>query len=291
MGFILLGHGKLEVDRMRTRPEMEFVAIPRGTTIQFYCDSNQFLRYGPKELDVWEQLQAPWPPLGEHEVTYNFTLLSAEDMWQRELANNPAFGGNTLFRAGIDGVSDPIQLCSGTPESCPTRPEQVAQGMTHKCDGVLGTLSGQLYWLACTQFVRVAPEDEFLLEASLAGRSASVLLGEDPDWVPGEADQQAIAQVNARNVMNAPRVKGPGTGVTLNYKLGGFAFLVGHGHSDRHTQYAQYQGDDSFRGRLRVVDNKFGGFDRFEIAGVPPRKQEIVRAAVSMFADVEITFM
>jgi hypothetical protein len=152
MGYILLGHGGLDVDRKRLDPEMEFVAIPAGTTLQFYTDAGQGLVYGARHLDLWEQMQAPWPALDSTRVTYNLTLYSARELWDEELKNNPSFGGHTLVRAGVDGVPDPIRMCTGTRKTCPTDPRQIAGGWKHGCDGILGTYAGDLYWLACSVF-------------------------------------------------------------------------------------------------------------------------------------------
>jgi hypothetical protein len=43
MGHILLGHGALNVHPSVIKPEMEWVAVPAGTTIQFYADTGQGL--------------------------------------------------------------------------------------------------------------------------------------------------------------------------------------------------------------------------------------------------------
>lgn len=247
MGYILLGHGGLDVDPTLAPEGMEIVAIPQGTTIRFYTDPGQQLVYGSRQLDVWEQLDAPWPPLDSGNVTYNLSLHSAWDEWPSDLRNDPRFGGHQLIRAGIGDVPDPIHLCTGTPLTCPTTPAQVAAGQTHTCRGILGLqeLQGEdLYWVACTPLDGV---DRAVVDAVLEGRPARVLLGEDPDRFPmvAESDLLAISRVNGTNLAHARH------GEVLNYYVAGSAFFVGPGHAEEHHAYAVTQ-EDFHRGRLTV---------------------------------------
>ncbi|MFJ5646156.1 putative adhesin [Streptomyces sp. NPDC093223] len=284
MGYILLGHGGIHLEPGFTAPEMESVAIPQGTTLQVYSDAGQTLSYGAYDLDRWEQLQAPWGPLDSTQVTYNLVLHNSEESWERELANNPKFGGNIIVRAGRDGVPDPMSMCSGTVDTCPTRPEQVAQGMTHNCDGILGTFQGDLYWLACTSFV--APEGETLeaTNAAMGGNSRSVPMGEDPDWLPAEADQHLIARNNWAAVMNAQDNQ------SFPVLVGGFAFVIGDRHESQHYYYAKFQNSDSFSGTLTVHTDETGKPAWFTVTGVPLYKQDIVRASISLIGAFGVTF-
>lgn len=179
MGYILLGHGDLNLDASAVQGGMEYVAIPQGTTIQFYADTGQGLVYGSDDLDVWSQLNTPWPALDSTNVTYNLTLYSAHELWADELKNSPDFSGHTLLRAGVD-LPDPTLLCNGTPETCPTDPRQVATGATHTCSGILGLYSGELFWLACTS-VKGPAEAQGVVQDALDGRSGQVIIGQDPD--------------------------------------------------------------------------------------------------------------
>jgi hypothetical protein len=299
MGVVLLGHGSLDVNPLVISPDMETVAIPQGVTIQFYCDTNQSLAYSSHQLDIWEQLQAPWPPLDSSHVTYNLVLENAVNNWKDELANDPQFGGNRVILPGLN-APDPLCMCTGNPDTCPTKPEQVANGMTHNCDGILGHLQGDLYWIACTTVVfprekpEAQPEQTAAIVASqperaaanavIEGKPRTVFLGDDPDWVPDEVDQQTIARINGVNVQNA------GDGAVLEYDLGGFAFLIGDGHNIPHVKYAARNHQDQFTGQVKVCAGKAVTPARLQISGVPPYKQGIVQAAVSLFSDAVVVF-
>ncbi|MER6466379.1 putative adhesin [Streptomyces sp. NPDC001288] len=285
---VLLGHGGLDTDPAYTPPGMEIVAIPQGTTIQFYCDTNQALTYSSRQLDIWEQIQAPFPPLDSRDVTYNLTLQSNEEGWAEELANDPQFAGCQVFLPGRNGVPDSVRLCGGTPATCPTRPDQVAAGMTHGCDGILGTLRGRLDWVACTSVVfpkaAAAPLERAAANAVIKGRSHSVILGGDPDWVPDEADQQVIARANRAQLENR------GDGEVVGYVLGGFALLLGGLHEEHHCDYVLKQRQDTFRGTVTVRTDAGGMLSGLEISDVPLYKREIVRAALSLFTDARPVF-
>jgi hypothetical protein len=181
MGYIFLGHGDLDVDPSVTSPEMEWVAIPQGTTIQFYADTGQGLCYNSKNLDVWSQLPKHLNPVDSSNVTYNLNLSNAKELWDEELKNNPDFNGNTLIRAGVDGVPDPIRMCTGTRETCPTDPRQVTAGATHKCDGILAKYTGELYWLACTTLYSESEAQKAIVDAARGDSPENVVLGQDPD--------------------------------------------------------------------------------------------------------------
>ncbi|MEU9979308.1 hypothetical protein [Streptomyces sp. NPDC051014] len=285
MGYVLIGHGGMEVDPSRTSPDMGTVAIPQGTTIQFYSDSGQGVIFGPSQLDIWQQIQAPWPPLDSSHVTYNLVLSNAEENLASALMNSPQFGGNEVLLPGRH-LSDPIHLCSGTPETCPTKPEQVAQGMVHQCDGILGLLQGDLYWLACTSFIGVSAEARPVVEAKLGDRVRNVLLGEDPDATVSEADRQQIDQFNQFAFADADPDD------VLSYMLIGPVILIGSGHgiSYQNRLLLAYRGD-TFQGQMRVVKAGEDGDvpDWFDVYGVPQSKQALVRTAIrriSKSADV-----
>ena len=181
MGYIFLGHGSLRANPAYTDPEMEWVAVPQGTTIQFYADTGQGLMYGSRRLDVWSQLTQHLDPVDSTHVTYNLHLSSAKDLWDEELKNYPDFGGHTLIRAGVDGVPDPIKMCTGTRAKCPTDPRQIAAGATHTCDGILARYPGELFWLACTSVTRATPEVQGVVDAARGDAPKNVYMGQDPD--------------------------------------------------------------------------------------------------------------
>jgi hypothetical protein len=284
MGYILLGHGDLNLDPRVTPKEMEYVAIPAGTTIQFYSDAGQGLVYGGHDLDVWEQLEAPWPALDSTRVTYNLTLYSATELWEDELKNNPQFGGHTLIRAGVGGVPDPIRLCSGTPATCPTDPRQIAAGRTHTCDGILGSYTGDLYWLACTSFRRVGADARETVAAAMGGRSTDVELGVDPEWMPEESDFEAAAEVNRVNV------KAADDGDMLEYLIGAHLCLIGDGHDSRSVTHAEFQ-EDTVAGKLTVHKGGFTSAGHLDFENVPLTKQGVVEGAVGRFSDKEVKFV
>lgn len=274
MGYILLGHGDLNVNPSLTPPAMEIVAIPPGTTIQFFADAGQDLCYSSELLDAWEHLEAPWPRLDSSSVTYNLSLESAWEYWDEELKNDPQLGGHQLVRAGIGDVPDPIRLCTGTPDTCPTDPRQVAEGWTHTCDGVLGRAEFQgedLYWLAC---VPMDMADRAVVDAALDGRPRKVVLGDDPDRVLllDDADLLDLDRVNIATVENA------GDGTLLEYGVVGSGIRVGDGHDFKHRKYFAIQAD-LFQGWLLIERETDAPTSlTFAAVGVPPQVQGSVEA-------------
>ncbi|MEV6683403.1 hypothetical protein AB0N09_42125 [Streptomyces erythrochromogenes] len=136
---------------------------------------------------------------------YNLTLADAGDRYEVELRNDPTFGGHELIRPGIGDIPERISLCTGTTATCPTRPEQVAAGDVHTCDGLLGKLQGDLFWVACTAVLDEAYDP--VVDAALAGMPHRVRLGADPDRFPvlDAADRAALNQLNADHVAHADR--------------------------------------------------------------------------------------
>lgn len=242
MGYVLLGHGGLEVSSGQIDPDMGTVAIPKGTTIQFYSDTGQTLVYGSRDLDVWAQLQQPWPALDSTKVTWNLTLSGAPELWGEELKNNPSFGGHTLLRAGVDGVPDPINLCNGTRQTCPWDPRQVAAGATHTCNGILGKYTGDLFWVACTVVQGGGAEVAAAVKAARGEAPEDVLLGANPDVVhevQADApvrglDPTVAAEVDARNL---DVLKALEDGEETHFYQAEGALLIGDGHPWAATQY------------------------------------------------------
>ncbi|MER6466095.1 hypothetical protein ABT278_37280 [Streptomyces sp. NPDC001228] len=147
----------MEADPASTPPEMRYVAIPRGTRIRFYCAVDQPPAAAAPAAGVRERIQAPWRPLDSSHVTGNLTLSHARGLGKQGLAGSPEFSGHTVIVPGCDGAPDPVRLCTGTPGTCPTDPQHVANGAVHGCDGVLATLHGDLHWLACNDVLSIAP--------------------------------------------------------------------------------------------------------------------------------------
>ncbi|MFE5540351.1 hypothetical protein ACFQ78_32015 [Streptomyces sp. NPDC056519] len=284
MGFVLLGHGILRLTPGTTPPGHEIVAVPPGTTLQFYSDACQRIAYCSEDLDAWDRLESPWPPLRSGEVTYNFTLTSAWDDWEEELQNDPRFGGHMLVRPGIGDYPDPFLLCTGAPGPCPTDPRQAAAGARHHCDGVLGRndLAGELHWVACTAASAMPPA---LKDAVIDGLAETVVLGDHPYWTPGEKEQRGIAAVNRRNVQAAR------DGQALRYVVAGRVFLVAgaHPHDDRLQEHVLLQAD-AVQGRVLYKRSGVMSPGGFHVMGLPSDRRGVVRAAIARFSDKRIHF-
>src|SRR3954471_1972453 len=83
MGIVIFGHGGL--DPIATK-DMEWVAVPAGTTLQFYADAGQTLLTNAGTWERWSaSMDAPWPAIDSTGVTYNLRLgpLSAQE--QKEI--------------------------------------------------------------------------------------------------------------------------------------------------------------------------------------------------------------
>ncbi|MFE5539471.1 hypothetical protein ACFQ78_27475 [Streptomyces sp. NPDC056519] len=276
MGYILMGHGGFVPDPSVTPPGMESVAIPSDTTIQFYSDAGQRLGFGRAQLDAWTGLdvRAFWPPLDSRNVTYNLALYGDPWRWLAVLRNESQFGEHEVILPGIRGVPDPAVLCKGTPDTCPTRPEQVVDGAKHDCSGLLARLEGELHWLSCTTFEEAGPE---VIAGVLDGMLSGVVLGDRPDWRLGPEDRDAIDLVNAACVTRA------GTAY-LPFTLGGSVLLLGSGHDYKHEFHAASRGD-ALQGAWRVNGSGELCFDR-----VPPEDQDTVRAAIGRFSPAGVRF-
>lgn len=196
MGIIFAGHGGLDVEAAGA--SVEICAIPQDTTLQFYSDSGQILRFKTEDFaNIWSQLTAPWPALDSTEVTYNLTL-QRHDGWV-ELCEggtiDPAnFNGHQLVVPGFN-ADDNVRLCTGTAYdigdegqvisgTCPTDPRQIAVGWTHTCGALLQQHAGQqLFWIACTSvlFAEEGTPEEEAVKGAVGGRNAIIDLGTDPD--------------------------------------------------------------------------------------------------------------
>ncbi|MEU0002676.1 hypothetical protein ABZ069_37905 [Streptomyces microflavus] len=278
-----MGHGGLFTDG-RTPPGMEIVAIPAGTTLQFYADSGQDLAYGEAQLARWQQLRPQWEPLRAGNVTYNFCLaaLPAHDV-PSEAQRNEWFGAHEFITPDDGGLPGEVLLCNGSAETCPTDPRQVVEeGAVHQCTGLLGMYTGDLFWLACSSFVGADPAVE---NAATASVSRSVTLGHDADWTPDRADQQRLAAQNRSNVKKAS------DDTDLRYRIGGTAVLIGNGHEPRLMAYAESQ-PDTFGGWVTVTKARNTRQDRGTLCftDVPPQKQALVEWAAGQFSDKRVVF-
>ncbi|MFF0220348.1 hypothetical protein [Streptomyces vinaceus] len=279
---------------------MEIVAIPKETTICFYAEAGQEMSYGAHQLDRWNGRKPPLPALNSRNVTYNLSL-SSDSGYDEELRNKPELGGHKLILPGKQGIPDPVRLCEGTPAECPSHPRQIRQGWQHNCLGLLGRLQGELHWLAC---IKLPLTDE--TEVALAGMPRSVLLGQDPywtppatradagaapsmteafDWAPNAADLQAIAKVNAFNVVDStPDVS------LLHYAIRGDVLLVG-------GTYHFGQGHDPGYVAHMTGEEVVGGYCQMDSDGVfhidlpwSSPHRPLVQAAFAQYSDEAVRF-
>ncbi|MEV6683439.1 hypothetical protein AB0N09_42320 [Streptomyces erythrochromogenes] len=235
MGFIFLGHGSLDVDASVTKPGMEWVAIPKGTTLQFYADIGQELAFGYEDIRAWDPQQVPWGTLDSSRVTYNLTL-RANTFWSR--LKDDSISGHRLVRPGTDNVAEQLSLCTGDSSTCPTDPREAERGAIHRCNGILGTYQGDLRWASC-----LALADASMRELVLDGKQRNVHLGDDPYFMIDEQALDAIAATNAGNVQNAA-LDEPLSCMfqdrwTAEFPDAEPVFLIGDGHEPQHVHYIE----------------------------------------------------
>ncbi|HXC82859.1 MAG TPA: hypothetical protein VNV62_13505 [Trebonia sp.] len=183
MGHIFLGHGGLLKSDVVNANGFETVAVPPGTTLQFYSDFGQTLMLSTKMLDLWSKLQAPWPPLDSSNVTYNLSLSTlAKDMgdvYLHGFINSQEWAnGHQVHLPGID-LPEKVMLCTGQPD-CPTDPRP-EHNRAHRCGGILAQFTGDLFWLACTSFGSLTPDTAAVLLAARGEAPADVHPGVNPD--------------------------------------------------------------------------------------------------------------
>ncbi|MFE5537956.1 hypothetical protein ACFQ78_19715 [Streptomyces sp. NPDC056519] len=107
------------------------------------------LRYGPDTEDIWAQLvedESLGTLSGGDELRTHLSLYGCPELDDEALLDSLAapLDGYMLIRPGINGVPDPVLLCTGTPQSCPTTAAEVAEGKHHDCDGLLGGFGGRV---------------------------------------------------------------------------------------------------------------------------------------------------
>ncbi|WP_125643494.1 hypothetical protein [Streptomyces sp. WAC06614] len=120
------------------------------------------LTYGSDEWIWWDQL-------GDCRTELNSDHLARNDLevWSDPALADPGFPAlfscQTVMGPGMRAdVPDPLRLCSGTPQTCPTTQEQIQAGGAHTCDGVLGILHREglegRAWLILTGAIVHQPE-------------------------------------------------------------------------------------------------------------------------------------
>ena len=289
--YILLGHGGLEVSSVK--PGMEWVAIPQGTTLQFFADTGQGLVTNAAHMDVFTELDKPWPALDSSRVTFNLTLSSSPELDIEDLKNNPSFGGAELIQPGLRGVPDPIKLCTGTPETCPTDPRQIPVGWKHNCDGILGTYSGDMYWIACTV---VVGGDKAVVDAAMGESPKNVLIAQDPDTAHSfnaapnlQAPRNVVPAVfdsAAADARNLEVLKALDDGDETTFWQGGQAVLIGDGHAHGSLAYLTEQG--YVEGTVRIKKGGILSSGKLYVSGAGD--QRIFEAAIARVSDKSVEF-
>ena len=83
MGIVIFGHGGLSPIAAK---DVEWVALPAGTTLQFYADIGQTLMTSKTTwANYAETLDQPWPPIDSTRVTYNLSLSALNAQEQKEI--------------------------------------------------------------------------------------------------------------------------------------------------------------------------------------------------------------
>ncbi|RSS76716.1 hypothetical protein [Streptomyces sp. WAC06614] len=315
MGFLLLGLGDFQSDG--TASEREALMVPQGVTISPCAVRNGALQYGSPTISIWDQLveeEGIGVLQSGDELRSHLMLHGCPELDSQELLDAIAadFYGYELIRPGRDGYPDPIALCTGCPETCPTTPEEVGAGKQHLCNGLLGGFGGrvavqgeQIVWVACLALTTEAEGSSS--EASGAWSSASAegwssrseeTEGEpEPAPAPARRDAEAELAVLRESVRSTASLQRKATehnrrilrshhpGRTLYYVVGGGMFLI-DSHPDFRNQNADYvewvNADRSrITGRLRVGDLTWLIVIDEE---VPGDVQGMVREAIKDFA-------
>ncbi|MEV6681945.1 putative adhesin [Streptomyces erythrochromogenes] len=290
MGYLLMGHGGFDADPVLTPSATAIVGIPEGVTLQFYADAGQMLAYpmGADDVrDIWNRAQRPWDPLDHTNLVYNLTLNSAFQEWSSGFLNAGTCEGHTLIRPGVE-VADPVRLCHGTPETCPTSLKEVARRKPHACDGILGLYGGEMHWLACTAFTWVGASEADTVAAATTGRQKSVRLGGlHPDWTP-PADW--TPDLDSIPTAHRTALDGAADGARAMWSMGGGLFLVNVAHDPLLVAYVSCQDDYAF-GYLTV--RRTGGpgnAAHIAVQGVPAAARDLVLAAVAEASTLDVYF-
>lgn len=185
--------------------EMEYVAIPPSVTIRVH--HTDLLAYGDDDSVYWDQIGWCREELNSHAPAVN----------NLELHGDPAladpdfvklFGLQAMMGPGTEGLPDPLRLCAGDPESCPSTQEEIENGRTHACDGLLGILShygleGRV-WLILTREIRRQPAEVLLSNGSETSSAAA----QEPPRIGAEHTKERVSKAPsswARDIRRANR--------------------------------------------------------------------------------------
>ncbi|MFF4369354.1 hypothetical protein [Streptomyces sp. NPDC001594] len=299
MALILLGLGKPSAGPGEVPEGMQFVAVPAGVTLHVCSDEGWGLGYGPGQPGIWEQLCRPRKTSGACQVANGLALRGGWELHDERLLRHGDFAGHTVVAAGGAGP-DPLLLCDGRPDTCPTSPAQLALGWTHDCTGVLGRagLSGDVFLISA--FFTHSFEDPGPTAACPPpGGAGCDGPGGSARWTPDAAALAEIAEVNRVVLGRAPE---PRTGALPRERLfcmaGGGLFLVSRdtdfsNHDPVHTGWVMRHSGYADLGKL-FLDHGAGRDGVISISyfgELPERQAELIKRSVESLSDLQVMFM
>jgi hypothetical protein len=156
-----------------------------------------------------------------------------------------------------------------------------AERWNHHCNGILTKHAGnELYWVACTSFVRATPgRDQLptLVTSDSPGPAARGL-----EWTPTAANLKEVRETNAK------KVKDTAGGGTLPLVAAGTVVLIGGGHAGGPADWVRSQPDIE-EGMLTVTKGGAFSAGKLEVKGISAM-QALVTSEIDKFSDKKVTF-
>ncbi|MFF4369300.1 hypothetical protein [Streptomyces sp. NPDC001594] len=280
---VWVGFGDLGCPRV-PQDGMEYVAIPTGTKIAVFTPECVPYGEGWNHWDEWSAMGDCADVLSDTEPAPNILELHGGEAFGHPDFHR-AFDGALVAAPGHGGLPDPLPLCSGTPQDCPTTPQDVRRGRAHACDGILGHLTrsgftGTAYLVLTTRVRHTGPDEE---EPPQTREEAAACIRAD-------ADIQAATALENGNMLAEFRRE-----PSLRYVLGGGMFLIDRQRDLRNhdPDFAGWAREDPGRvtGELLIDRDARGTIRLIRVHGVrDPRDQDFVRAALRRLAPCEVTF-
>ncbi|RSS79748.1 hypothetical protein [Streptomyces sp. WAC06614] len=268
MGYVFLGSAAVLDARHSER-----VAVPGGvSSLEFHAADGRPL---------------PGPVDG---TCANLALGRLDDEWLEHLVR-AEFEGCEVIRPAVDGMADPLVLCTGVDGSCPTTREELDAVGGHTCDGVLAHYAGALHWVVHDggTWSQGAAGSRYEVHRNLASdpvamaRLVASESGAEALWDPDPAAEQEIALANRTVVRLA--VKAGQT--PLSYMIGGSGVLLAPREEDffryhnwQYVMNVRARWDDWASGRILTARTGRTGHGTFRPQGVPQDKEHLVRAAL-----------
>lgn len=289
MATLLLGLGNSSCD---PDPEAEArgagrVVVPQGTTVQLHSDLGEGLRFGPPQYAMWQQLFSATPQEAGSTVA-NIALRHGDGVAHESLGAQADFLEHELVRPGLDGVPDPLLLCTGTPDTCSAD----VQGV-HSCDGALARYPGELHVVVCAALHPVDGDPARSLTTLWNPRTDP----EPEDWgsvEPMEVEWRPRAEDLRRVAAYNQRLLGDGYGKELYYLFGGRLLLFSATKS--FDQYATECTGYVWRQATVVqgtLTHHWGGgiiTDVVEVKGAPRKEHAAIKRAVHGFHLCSVIF-